>query len=233
MRKSEAIFAKGYCFKKYFIMYLIGSFFGALYEELLECLKVYLRTGHFEWSIRRGVIYGPLSPVYGFGFIMLIGIFSHFPNLSDPEIFFYGSLVGGAFEYAISFLQETFIGSTSWDYSKQFLNINGRTTIPIMIFWGLLTLIFIRWLYPLLSSWIERIPSKIGNPIVYILIVLVSLDMLISWTALARQNFRDQGKKPLTIVGKLYDKYYTDEYLHQHFPNMVRIRKKAFHVPHN
>lgn len=49
------------------------------------------------------------------------------------KIFLKEALIGGIFEYTVSLLQEYFLGTKSWDYSKMVLNIQGRTTIPIML----------------------------------------------------------------------------------------------------
>ena len=47
------------------------------------------------------------------------------------------------------------------------------------------------------------------------------IDMTISWTALFRQTMRHAEKAPLTIIGKIYDRVYTDERLRKAFTNMV------------
>lgn len=91
------------------------------------------------------------------------------------KIFLKGALIGGIFEYTVSLLQKYFLGTKSWDNSKMVLNIQGRTTIPIM---------------------------------------------LISWSALIRQTLRHKGIAPLTPIGLLYDKYYTNEFLKKYFANM-------------
>ena len=59
-----------------------------------------------------------------------------------------------------------------------------------------------------------------------ICIILLCVDMFISWTALFRQFMRNQNRPPLTPIGKFYDKVYTDDVLKYHFPNMqVKVGK--------
>lgn len=217
--KKNKIFAEGYSGKKLFLIFVIGSIFGALYEQILNLVKIYLKTGNIVWELRRGVIYGPFSPIYGLGAVLIV-YFLIKPNYSKIKTFIYGSLLGGTFEYTISLLQEIFTHTTSWDYSNHFLNINGRTTIPFMIVWGLFTLIFAKLVYPFLSNSIEKIPLNIGNIIFYILLIFLIIDMFISWTALIRSALRRNDFKPLTPVGRIYDKVYSDEVLEEKFPNM-------------
>ena len=72
MSSKSEVFAKGYSGKKIFLIFVIGSIFGALYEQILNLVKIYLRTGDVVWELRRGVIYGPFNPLYGLGTVLLV-----------------------------------------------------------------------------------------------------------------------------------------------------------------
>lgn len=216
---------EGLTFGKLFWIFVIGCVFGAFYEELLTCIKHLVRDGVFVWELRRGVIYGPFSPIYGAGAVLMT-VFLVPKNWNYKETIFYGALLGGIFEYVVCWLQEIFVGTVSWDYSHQFLNIDGRTTIPIMFFWGLLALLFKQYLYPFLSKWIDKISGHRGKIITTICAILLGLDMLISWTALLRQTLRRNQVPAFTPVGRYYDRVYTDAYLEQFFPNM-KVAKKG------
>jgi uncharacterized membrane protein len=170
---------------------------------------------------RRGVFWGPLSPIYGFGTLLLSIVLV---NKKDKTYmtFIKSALLGGFLEYIISFLQETFLGTTSWNYSNKLLNINGRTTIPYMIIWGLLGVLYLKVIYPLLSKLIESIKPNVLNTVTKVCVVLVAIDIVISWTALGRQTLRTNGIEPLTPIGKVYDVYFNDDYISRKFPNMVR-----------
>ena len=54
-------------------------------------------------------------------------------------------------------------GQVFWDYSDMPLNIGGRTNVLFMFFWGLLSVVWIKILYPALSKVIERIPRLTGT----------------------------------------------------------------------
>ena len=47
--------------ERIFLIFILGSILGYLYETIL----VFFQTGHYE--SRQGLIYGPLTPVYGLG----------------------------------------------------------------------------------------------------------------------------------------------------------------------
>lgn len=221
----EAKFAEGLCFKKLFFVFLIGSIVGSLYEEVLYLVQHYLGTGELVWSLRRGVIWGPFNVIYGFGAVIMVYLLLRKPY-KKWQIFVYAALLGGVVEYVISFLQEFFTRTTSWDYSGMWLNIHGRTTIPFMLVWGVLGFVLVEYVYPAVSEVIERIPVRIGDVVYVVLVVFMAFDMLISWTAIIRQTLRHNHLPPYTPIGEFYDKVFTDEYLNHYFPNMERPEEK-------
>ena len=218
---DKQVFAKGICFDKLFLIFIVGSIFGTIYEQLVHLVPIFIETGKIDIVSRTAVIYGQFNMIYGFGAVILIALLvKNDKELKWYEVLLYGALIGGGFEYLISFLQETFTGSVSWNYRGKLLNINGRTTIPYMFVWGLLSLLLIKVIYPFVSKLIEKIPYNLGSFLTNILVVLLSIDMLISWSAIIRQNFRKQGLEPVTFIGKFYDKVYPDSFMEKIYPNM-------------
>ena len=206
--------------EKYLFLFVIGSVVGAIYEDLLEGFRNLGATGIFSFNVHRGVIYGPFNIIYGAGAVLMVYLLSH-TDQSWYKIFLKGSIIGGSFEYLVSLLQEVFVGTTSWDYSNLPLNINGRTTLPIMFFWGLACVGLMKFIYPKVSLLVERMQPDLRKVLYVGFVVFLSLDMFISWTALIRQDFRRRGCPPKTFVGQLYDKYYTDDFLKKYYANMV------------
>ena len=217
---KDKTFAKGVCFHKLFFFFVIGCVFGCIWEESLEFVVQYTSTGTFHWITRRGLIYGELSPVYGWGVVLIIYLLMR-RERAWYKNYLYGALIGGAFEYFASVIQEVLTGTVSWDYSREFMNINGRTTIPFMIVWGLLALLFVYIIYPLVSSLIEKIPYNIGMILFYALFAFVAIDMFLTLGAVARQVLRRYGYHPFTPLGNFFDYYYPDDRLNWVFNNAV------------
>lgn len=72
MSSKKSVFAEGFSGKKLFLIFVIGSVFGALYEQILNLVKIYFTTGDIVWELRRGVLYGPFSPIYGAGAVLFV-----------------------------------------------------------------------------------------------------------------------------------------------------------------
>ena len=119
-------------------------------------------------------------------------------------------------EYILSFLEEKILGTRSWNYSNKLLNINGRTTIIYMAFWGLLCLGVIFVIYNPLISWLNSLPPK---PMQLIAIV-IALDFIITMGALIRYTGRFADKQAITAVGSLIDKIFSDTFMQKRFPAM-------------
>ena len=249
--KKTPVFAEGLSFKKLFFVFVIGCVFGDYYERILNLISHSLGGDYWFWERRSAVVYGPFSIIYGFGAVLIILAFIWLPNKiiknriakstkttatedsikTDPnttplswwQLFLFGGLLCGAFEYILGILQEIFTGTSSWNYSDHWLNINGKTSPYVMLIWGLICLGFAKYAYPVLSRWIEKIPSKIGNVIFWILLVFLTLDMSLSLSVILRANLRHHDVPTFTPYGTFLDVTYPDERIKKIYPNMVRL----------
>lgn len=202
---------------KLFWIFFIACFLGVVFETAW-CL---LTRRHYE--NRAGVIYGPLNPVYGFGALILTVSLKRLCKRRDLWIFLGSMVIGGAFEYLCSFLQQWIFGTVSWEYSNTQLNINGRTNLMFSFFWGLLGLLWVKELYPRLSALIDRIPVKLGRILTLLLSIFIFFDMLISLLAVERQAKRRQGVPADNFLSQTLDRLYPDDYLSKIYPNMTVV----------
>lgn len=62
--KDRTPFAEGLSFKKMFLIFVIFSFLGCLYEDILFMAKNYINYGILDYSTKRGLLYLELSPIY-------------------------------------------------------------------------------------------------------------------------------------------------------------------------
>lgn len=210
-------FAEGFCFKKVFIFFVIGCLIGTYWEEFL-----YFVTHHFQITDRQGMLYGPFSPIYGVGiciFVLILG--KNNDKHTILKTYIYSCFIGGVAEYMTSLIAEKCFGVTFWDYHDLFLNINGRTTVPYMLFWGLGGLVLMKVGYPLISKWLEKVPLRMGNIIFWVFFVLFMIDFVLTYSAFGRMAMRDNGTEPYTIYGEFLDKAYPDDYMAKKFPVMV------------
>lgn len=219
------VFAAGLCREKLFWLFMVGCVVGVMVETLYCLMNTHTLQN------RAGVLYGPFNPVYGVGaMVMTLGL--HRTQRKGAAAIFAGSaLIGGAFEYAISFLQESVFGTVSWDYSYMPLNINGRTNVLYMVFWGFLGVLWMKHAYPFISTQIERIPKKWGKLLTVVLAVFMLFDMSLSALAVSRQAERRTGIPPSSRLEVFLDQQYPDEYLEEAFPSMAVVENTVSSRP--
>ncbi len=211
---GQASFAKGESPYKLVWIFLIGSFIGVVFEVI------------FVWATsgvlmrRSGMLYGPFNQVYGFGALMFTIFLYRFRKYNAFIIFLVSMILGLAFEYGCSWVQEVVFHSTSWDYSNMPLNIGGRTNLLYGVGWGLMGMIFINHTWPFLSEMVERIPNRIGKPLTIIVAVLLVLDMGISGLAVWRAGERNNGVPATNFMEQWMDKTYPNAVLEEKYPSM-------------
>lgn len=207
-------------FGKCVFAYVLGGVVGTLWETVLNFCK----GNGFVYC--NGSIFTPINFVYGFG-ALVIWIFLANSNRKPYMTYIYGTIGGGIVEYLLNFLEEKILGARSWDYSNEFLNINGRTTIPFMLFWGLLCLAVVYGVYNPLAKIYDKCPKKVMTTIAIVLLAIVVTDLTITVTALARYSARQQGVAAKTELGLFLDRVFSDDYMKLHFPNQKKLSENS------
>lgn len=213
-KKEDQPFAYGLCFSKLFWLFVIGSFFGTV----LETFYALIFEGHFE--VRVGMVTGPFIPVYGGGAVLITLCLYKLYKINSFIVFLASAFIGAAFEFFCSYFQEMILGTISWDYSDTPFNIDGRTNLAYAIVWGILGLFWLRYIYPFISRFIEKIPKKTGKPITIILLIFMIISGILTNVAIARKTRRAENIPPKTAIGAFCDKVFTDDYMDFVFPHM-------------
>lgn len=194
-------------------LFLAGGLGGTVYELFLTLVL----CGVLE--DRSGSVLTPFNYTYGFG---AAAIFLAARRLRNPvSVFAVGCVLGGAVEYGISLVQEYVLGSRSWDYSARPLNINGRTTVPYMLVWGLLCYFAIRFAFPALLRLVHKMPEKVRKKLAAAFLVLMLIDAAVSLLAVVRYSQRAAGVEAGNLLMDLADRIFSDTYMQLHFPNLT------------
>ncbi|MCD7715296.1 MAG: putative ABC transporter permease [Lachnospiraceae bacterium] len=214
IRSGKYVFAKGLCLNKLLWIFIIWAFVGDLFETVF----VWATTG--VWMSRTSVIYGTFSIVWGFGAVIISVVTQKLVNREDRFVFFSGAVLWGVYEYTCSVISEFVFGRTFWDYSDMMFNIGGRTNLLFCIFGGILSVLWVKSLYPLVSGLIEKIPPAIGVIATWSVIVVMVADLLLSGAVLSRYVNRLEGMEEQNVLEEFIDANYSDEFVESIWPNM-------------
>lgn len=147
------------------IEYITYIFIYAFLGWIMETIYAFIIHGHF---IKRGFLFGPICPIYGFGAVLLIIATKKLYN--KPFLKFVFAIISfTVFEYFVSLVLEMLFGLRWWDYSNDFLNIQGRVSLLYSIFWGIIGIIVLEKIHPFIQNKIQNITNGNTNKIQYVI----------------------------------------------------------------
>ena len=161
-------------------MYLINCFFiYSILGFIFEGLVTLITKGNFS----SGILYGPWTPVYGVGAIIILIVSKKlFKNLHMHRlletiiVFFVVSILLSFAEWVGGVLIELIFDTSLWDYSKQDFNLGKYVSLEMTLVWGFMSVLFIYIIHPILDKVIEKIPKWLT----IILIISFMIDVIIT-----------------------------------------------------
>ena len=194
---------------RYFIDFIIFSFFGWVYE----CIFCTWRKG--KWQ-NRGFLYGPVCPIYGAGVVAALGLFSyapHFNNGNVPiwQIFLICAAGSAVLEFSTSWVLEKFFHAIWWDYSSMPLNIQGRICLPYTCCFGLAGIAVVKLVMPVvarLEAYVAPYPLVIEFVALILMLILggdlaltvASLSELIPRIEEMQASFNDRAQAGVELM---------------------------------
>lgn len=218
-----------------FWVFFVCSVLGLILEEVWHMVVV--DPGVYQ--DRAGMLFGPFSPIYGFGAVLMTMALNRFYKKNPLIIFLVSALIGGAFEVFVGWFMQTSFGVVSWSYSHIRLFgmpdpiavlTGGRTCTPFACTWGLGGLIWIKVLLPRLLKLINMIPWKRRYSATVILTAVMLIDGVMTLQSLDYWYQRVNGTVRNIPVAQFYDKHFDNEYMENRFQSMTTSPKDATRV---
>lgn len=159
-------------------MFYLNTFI--IYSCLGHLLEIIFQSFFIKNPIS-GILFGPWTPVYGFGALIIIltykTIFKKLNLNKFLEIiiaFVVVSILLSFIEWLGGILIEKIFGIIFWDYSDHRFNIGRYISLEMTLLWGILSLICYYIVNPILYKLIVKIPKTIT----YILSSLFFIDLV-------------------------------------------------------
>lgn len=153
----------------YFIIY---SFLGWAMESTFRtiCERKLINTGFLK---------GPFCPIYGIGATIMILFLS---NLSNRPIllFLIATIVLTIWEYIVGVMLEKLFHTKYWDYTDHKFNFQGRVCLINSLYWGVLGVIFVKYLHPFIQNIVSKINHQLLTYSITILSIVFVVDMITS-----------------------------------------------------
>ena len=159
-------------------MYLLNCFFiYSILGFLLEGTYTLITSNHFS----SGILYGPWTPVYGFGAILTIIIYQkifkkmHKSRFTETlVIFIVLTIVLTLIEWLGGIIIEKLFHETLWNYKNFQFNIGKYISLEMTLIWGLISIFIIYFIKPI----IDKIEKKIPKSLTYTLLIFFIIDII-------------------------------------------------------
>ena len=180
---------------------------------------------------RAGMLYGPFSPIYGFGAVLMTVALNRFYRANPVVIFLVSAVIGGLFEAAVSWFMQVGFGAVAWDYSGSTIFglfpdpiaalFGGRTSTLFMCMWGALGFVWIKVCLPWLLKLINLIPWQARYSVTAVCAALMLVNGVMTLQSLECWYQRESGLAPSSPVEEFYAEHYDDAYMAHRFQSMT------------
>ncbi len=210
-------------------LFVIASIVGLVLETIFHAI-VY---GGYE--SRAGLVWGPFSPIYGVGAVVITLILNRLYYAHNIVIFAITMALGTLLEYIASLVMEVLWGAIAWDYTGTLGSIGGRTNFAFGVMWGLLGIFWARLMMPLLKDAFSHFDFKkrFERGLSWTMTAFLAFDISVTCLVLMREDARKAGTPPANQLEVLIDDYFPNEWCESHFQNMTVTGSNVEHVDQN
>lgn len=208
-----------------FWIMVICAFVGCIVET------IFMLVTRGKLMNRSGLLYGQFSLVWGIGAVLFTVSLQWLVKHGRLAVFLGGAVVGTAFEFLCSLIQEKFFGLVFWDYSHLPFSIGGRVNLLFSVFWGLAAMLWMTAFLPRLDRGLDKVPAQWRRGATLVMAVILSLDVILTAGALFRFNARQDGNPADNPVEVFLDQRYPDDRLFHRFTGMRYIGEYIIEHP--
>ena len=161
-----------YSFLEIIMYFITYSFLGWVMESIFRsiCERKLINTGF---------LIGPFCPIYGVGAIIMLLFLKNFSN-NILLLFVVSIIVLTIWEYLVGVLLEKLFHTKYWDYSNNKFNFQGRICLMNSLFWGILGVVFVKFIHSMIENLISKIDIRILAFVYSIIAIVMIVDMIVS-----------------------------------------------------
>ena len=200
-------------------LFVVGAFLGDVVET------IFCRVTAGVWMSRSSLVWGPFSVVWGLALVLAAVLLRGSERKSESRIFWFGVILGGAYEYVCSAVTELLFGTVVWDYSGFKFNLGGRINLLYCFFWGIAAVAWIRYGYPLVAKGMNKLKTHIRPWMTAALAVFMAVNMGVSALAMARYDARTSGVEAATPLAVFLDAHFDNARMERIYPNAKKVEK--------
>ena len=220
---------KGYItlnFFNLFWIFVVASIIGLVLETIYHFAVV--DPGHFQ--DRAGLLFGPFSPIYGVGAVLMTMALNRFHKAPLAVVFLVSAVIGGLFEFLASWFFQFAFGILAWDYTGSTLFglcpdpiaifFQGRTSALFMCMWGVLGVAWIRLILPWMLHLVNLIPWNWRYTLTAVCAALMVADCVMTLLSFDCWYERMAGNVPESAMEQFMARNFDNQYMAERFQSM-------------
>lgn len=161
-----------YSVLSYVTVFFALSFVGWIWE-------FFIKWATLGEVVNSGFFHGPWVPIYGAGSVLMLMLFQFFKR-NPFETFLLNMGICGTIEYLTSVVLEKIYGTVWWDYSREFMNINGRICLFGLIIFGIGGCFIIYFAGPAINRFLHRHSVQGMRVVLRVISLLFIIDVMFS-----------------------------------------------------
>lgn len=173
-----------------------------------------------RWESRAGFLWGPFSPIYGVGGVLMTLALARLSDARGGVLFGVAAVIGAAFEWFAGWFWENAFGIVAWDYSSQPFNLGGHTCLGIALVWGAAGVAWVKLALPVMQRAADTVPNAWRAPLAWGLLAFFLVDTVVTFAAFDCWMNRLAGVEPVGAVQHLFAAHYGDEVMANRFQTM-------------
>lgn len=220
---------KGYITLNFFNLFWIfvaASIIGLVLETIYHFAVV--DPGHYQ--DRAGLLFGPFSPIYGVGAVLMTMALNRFHKAPLAVVFLVSAVIGGLFEFLASWFFQFAFGILAWDYTGSTLFglcpdpiailFQGRTSALFMCMWGVLGVAWIKLLLPWMLHLVNLIPWNWRYTLTAVCAALMAADCVMTLLSFDCWYERMAGNVPESAMEQFMARNFDNAYMAERFQSM-------------
>ena len=172
--------------EKTFVWFLLYSFVGWVWETGLNIVMK-------RRFVDRGILNGPICPIYGFGGVLGYLILSPLRG-KLVKLYFLGAILATTFEYLVGIGMIRFLGELWWDYNNKPFNYRGIICLESTVAWGFYAIGIVQFVHDAMYHIIDRVQIQVGIRLIQVILAIVAVDYVVQLIKVFHIDVRSKGE---------------------------------------
>lgn len=203
--------------------------FASVLGLVLETLWWLVTQGSLQH--RYGMVWGPFSPLYGIGAVLLTVCLWKIRKRPLWVIFLLSMVIGSVLEQLVGMCLEHVFGMVSWTYETYPDAITKFVCLRMSLLWGMLGCVWAHSIMPETVFLLGTPEEPARTIIVVALTAFLVADASMTIAVSLRKGARDEGIPATNALERFIDQHYDDAFMQERFENIEYTTLPEPHEP--